>query len=259
MLIIDASPLLTPAWLQPAMWLDAADQSTITIATGISEWRDKSGNGRNATQSIASNQPHYTIGGLNGKNILTFDGINDHLVHSFNASPAPHSVFAVARRTSGGGGSGYQLLYQAVSPFSPFGVNISAKASSSNNWGEYINSWVNSGQSLLNNWSAIGIVSPSATSGTEILNTNGITATVAYTARYPGDPSDRRVIGADPAFGFSDGVLKGDIAEIVVFTYALSVFNRQLMMGYLSWKWNLQANLPTDHPFRNRPPLISDI
>lgn len=255
MLIIDASPLLTPAWMQPAMWLDASDQSTITIATGVSEWRDKSGNGRNATQLTASNQPVYTIGGLNGRNILTFDGTNDHLIHSFNASPAPHSVFVVARRTSGGGS--YQAIFTAVTPGSPFGVNISAKAEGSANWGTYINSWVAGQASLLNNWSAVGIVSPSATSGTEILYTNGSTTNVSYTSRYGGDGFNRRAIGGEPSF--NTGYLKGDIAEIVVIMSALSVFNRQLMMGYLSWKWNLQANLPANHPFKNRPPLISDI
>jgi hypothetical protein len=256
MLIIDASPqLLTPAWLQPALWLDAADQSTITIATGVSEWRDKSGNGRNAIQLTASNQPVYTIGGLNGRNILTFDGTNDHLIHSFNASPAPHSVFVVARRITGGGS--YQAIFTAIASGSSFGVNISAKAEGLADWGTYINRWVGGQASLLNNWSAVGIVSPSATSGTEIFDTNGSITTVSYTSRYVGDGFNRRAIGGDPSFG--SGYLRGDIAEIVVIMSALSVFNRELMMGYLSWKWNLQANLPANHPFRNRPPLISDI
>jgi hypothetical protein len=250
--------LWTPDLLRPALWLDAADRSTITIATGVSQWRDKSGNERNATQSTAANQPAYTIGGLNGRNILTFDGTNDHLLHSFNASPAPHSVFAVARRTSGGGGSGYQVLFEAIGLNSAFGVNISAKAFNLTNWGEYINSWIDSGQSLLNNWSAVAMISPTATSGTETLDTNGRTTTVAYTARYPGDAFARQAIGADPGFGLGDGVLKGDIAEIVVFMSALSKSGRDLMIGYLAWKWGLVSKLLASHPFCNRPPLIGD-
>jgi hypothetical protein len=250
--------LWSPAQMRTALWLDADDVSTITVATGVSEWRDKSGNGRNATQSTAANQPAYTIGGLNGRNILTFDGTNDHLLHSFNASPAPHSVFVVARRTSGGGGSGYQLIFEAVGPNSAFGINLSAKAFSSNNWGTYINSWTDSGGSLLNNWAAIGIISPNATSGTEIFDTNGKTTTVAYTARYPGDAFARQAIGADPAFGLVDGVLKGDIAEIVVVMSALSKYYRDLTIGYLAWKWGIVSSLAASHPFVNRPPLIGD-
>lgn len=257
MLIINASlpQLWTPDLMQLALWLDAADQSTITIATGVSEWRDKSGNGRHATQLIAGSQPVYTIGGLNGTNVITFDGINDHLNHSFNASPAPHSVFAVARRTTGGGA--YQAIFTAVAPNSPFGVNISAKADGLADWGTYINSWVGGGASLLNNWSAIGIVSPSATSGSEIFDTNGSTTTVFYGSRYSGDGNNRRTIGGDPAF--NTGYLRGDIAEIIVTMSALSVSSRQLLIGYLSWKWGLQGNLPANHPFKNRAPLISDI
>jgi len=40
------------------LWLDAADTSTFTFNSGnVSEWRDKSGGNRHATQSTAANQP----------------------------------------------------------------------------------------------------------------------------------------------------------------------------------------------------------
>jgi len=66
--------LWTPALLRPALWMDAADQSTITTATGISEWRDKSGNGRHFTQSVAARQPGYNTTGINGLGTIAFDG-----------------------------------------------------------------------------------------------------------------------------------------------------------------------------------------
>lgn len=43
-------------------WQDASDASTVTIATGVSNWADKSGNGRNFTQGGAGSQPGYTSG-----------------------------------------------------------------------------------------------------------------------------------------------------------------------------------------------------
>lgn len=49
--------LWSPIQLSPALWLDAADSSTITIATGVSQWNDKSGNGRNVSQSTPAAQP----------------------------------------------------------------------------------------------------------------------------------------------------------------------------------------------------------
>lgn len=43
-----------------ALWLDAADQSTITLnGSAASQWSDKSGNARNAVQATAVNQPQY--------------------------------------------------------------------------------------------------------------------------------------------------------------------------------------------------------
>ena len=61
------------------LWLDAADPSTITIATGVSSWRDKSGNGLNASQATGSAQPVYQQSVLSGLPALYFDGSNDFL------------------------------------------------------------------------------------------------------------------------------------------------------------------------------------
>ncbi len=53
--------LWTPADISTALWLDASDAATITLnATNtVSQWNDKSGNGRNVTQNTLTNQPYY--------------------------------------------------------------------------------------------------------------------------------------------------------------------------------------------------------
>jgi len=59
------------------LWLDAADASSVTTVSGAaSQWNDKSGNGRHATQTTANNRPAYD-GVIGGKAALTFDGAND--------------------------------------------------------------------------------------------------------------------------------------------------------------------------------------
>ena len=60
-----------------SLWLDAYDSSTTTIDTGVTTWQDKSGNGRNFTQTVGNSQP--LIGTLNGRRALSFDGVNDRL------------------------------------------------------------------------------------------------------------------------------------------------------------------------------------
>jgi len=39
----------------------------------------------------------------------------------------------------------------------------------------------------------------------------------------------------------------------------LTPFNRQKVEGYLAWKWGLQSNLPTSHPFRAAAPLSNSV
>lgn len=55
-------------------WYDAADSASITLDSGrVSQWSDKSGNARHATNTTSgSTQPSYTTAGRNGLNVLTF-------------------------------------------------------------------------------------------------------------------------------------------------------------------------------------------
>jgi hypothetical protein len=59
--------------LNPALWLDAADTATIVESGGaVSQWNDKSGNGRNAVQATGANQPTTGAETLNGRNVLSW-------------------------------------------------------------------------------------------------------------------------------------------------------------------------------------------
>jgi hypothetical protein len=42
----------------------------------------------------------------------------------------------------------------------------------------------------------------------------------------------------------------GNICEMLFFSGSLSLRDRQNVEGYLAWKWGLQSNLPSTHPFR---------
>jgi hypothetical protein len=45
-----------------------------------------------------------------------------------------------------------------------------------------------------------------------------------------------------------------DAAEIVLYNVVLSTTNIQKIEGYLAWKWGLQANLPSGHPYKSSAP-----
>ena len=52
--------------------------------------------------------------------------------------------------------------------------------------------------------------------------------------------------------------LVGYIAEVIILPSIASNNTRQILEGYLAWKWGLQNNLSQDHPYLNHPPFIGD-
>jgi hypothetical protein len=60
------------------------------------------------------------------------------------------------------------------------------------------------------------------------------------------------------AAGAGGTALNGSIVEIAIFPGVMSPAEIQRMEGYLANKWGMRTNLPANHPFRNRPPLIGD-
>lgn len=69
----------TPADITTELWLDAADSATITIATGVSQWDDKSGNGYNISQGDTTKQPALVSAAQNGQDIIRFNGTDEYL------------------------------------------------------------------------------------------------------------------------------------------------------------------------------------
>ena len=57
-----------------AAWYDAADSASVTLASGrVSQWSDKSGNARHATNTTSgSTQPSYSTAARNGLNVVRF-------------------------------------------------------------------------------------------------------------------------------------------------------------------------------------------
>jgi hypothetical protein len=89
-----------------------------------------------------------------------------------------------------------------------------------------------------------------ASSGTLSVGLNGGTLS-SGSATFSGNGTF--TVGA----GFTDNRNKfnGSIYEIIVFSSTLSANDRQRVEGYLAWKWGLQNNLPSTHPYRKISPI----
>jgi len=220
--------LWTPADLGAllALWLDADDASTITLnGTTVSQWNDKSGNARHASQATAANQPTYTTSGLNGKPVISFDGLDDELITTPFA--LGETAAMVAQRSS---------IDQPVIE-APIATNRGFWGSVYPGFTTHLDYAV-SGGPLLSAPPNSAVTTPSLVSQTGLLQTS----TFAY-----------KIGSATP--GYLN--LNGFIAEVVVTDPLLSTADRQKLEGYLAWKWGLEANLPADHPYKSAPPTTS--
>lgn len=105
-------------------WWDADDDSTVTIATGVSAWTDKVG-GLDWSQGTAGLQPVRATGvaALNGRAVIQFDGVDDQLdtPASFNANISVETLFLVCKNP--GTGAGIRISVQS-STFWDWGFTI---------------------------------------------------------------------------------------------------------------------------------------
>lgn len=77
-LIYKAEPPASSAPFAPTsiaglvLWLDASDASTVTLdgSNNVSQWNDKSGNARHATQATVLTRPNYVTAAQNGLNAI---------------------------------------------------------------------------------------------------------------------------------------------------------------------------------------------
>ena len=88
-----------PLSLQPSIWMDSSDLSTITESSGaVSQWTDKSSNAFAFTQSVAAAQPTTGTRTVNGRNAIDFDA-GDRLFRNstsiVNQSDGTFTIFAV--------------------------------------------------------------------------------------------------------------------------------------------------------------------
>lgn len=126
------------------LWLDADDPRTLysdtsgttkatTDGTAVALWVDKSGNGRNASQSTAASRPAIKSAFTNGRNVLNFDGSNDTLT-----VPNSTSAFKFLHSTT----STVFIVVQYKSPASTY-TSYFTTASSTNNVGYLILRYTN--------------------------------------------------------------------------------------------------------------------
>ncbi len=241
-----ASGLWTPSQISTALWLDAADASTITLnGSTVSQWNDKSGNGRNVSQPTASAQPTSNTRTLNGLNVL-----------DFNVDIIGRSTPFVTINTP-------WLVYSVITfdNFTGNPVYIGLQGAQTTHMG-----WSNGGniQFYNNSTGVVGLSNVVITTNTpafvgvqyDTTNLTGLYNGAAQGSPAVTIPADTALFNIGSHASGASNYFDGAIGEIVFIQSTVSLSNRQKLEGYLAWKWGLQANLPVGHPYKNSPPTV---
>ena len=253
------SPLQVPGC---ALWLDASTSNSITFTSGtnVASWLDKSGNGRNATQATASNQPHWTDNNING---IVFNGTAGECLNLPSLSFTSISIFMVAQATTYSYGSMFLSLtagtgiylrsFNGTAPgptYDSYGIDYGgatyryAPSSAVVDTDRHL--W-----SFTLPASGLGTFTWDGNAGN---NAGGFTfANISTTFPTPSIGAYGQTPTSSPLTGY--------IHEILMYSNDLTTTNRQTIESYLAEKWKLTSNLPTNHPNfttpAGRPPVVT--
>jgi len=268
------NPFFTPTQISGLnLWLDATDPNATgippQITSTITSWKDKSTNRLSGT---AVNLPMFQKSILNGLPVIRFNGTNQYINFGnvLNLGTNALSVFMVTKfainagnqvgmigKASYRGNPGrWAMVYDTVAA-GPNGVGIDFFIDDTN---QALTGFVSNPNLQYNIFCGINTRTTSNT-----LYSNG-----SFASRQTFSATANNLSNTDPLYvaSYPDGTgsgpqaglyMNGDIAEILVYFANLSDAQRQQVEGYLAWKWGLQGNLPTTHPYKRSiiPPLLN--
>jgi hypothetical protein len=224
-----------------ALWLDAADSASVTLTgSNVTNLRDKSGQ-----NLILSNATGFSYSNVFNGSLPSFfnpnggrNAINPTATLGRNASfgvTVPFTIFFAGLET-GISTSNYGYICDSA----PGGVNrpyiLGSNLESRLGVGSGVSpvkvpfqacaQYYTSGGAMIVN----GTTYYNQVTGLSAFTTGGITIGNRFTL---------------------DESWPGHLCEIIIYNKPVPTSERQQIEGYLAWKWNLQANLPTTHPYYN--------
>ena len=264
-----------PVFPNCVLWLDATDVNGtgVTSSPGtVTSWVDKSGSNNSST--AASGSPTLTANSLNSKPGIVFSGASNSYIQVPRVVTDDFSIFIVFSTTATGSNS---------SPI-PGGSRTDAAG---NHWwgglgifdGEMAGTANDMGISLCGANLAFGLGNNSATLDTTEFSAVSVNTGAGFIGEiFRTQSSGLMQMYVNGAFQVStigstasriSPTLKigsiqtlptgyfftGNVYEIICYTRILTQTQRQIIEGYLAWKWGRQGVLPSDHTFTKYPPI----
>ena len=259
------SSVFTPKLISGCvLWLDGMDISTLfqdtagttpitTNGQTVALWKDKSGSTDNGTQSTAGNRPTYS------SNSVVFSSASSQYLTMSTPSTLPSGAtptgtyFFISKLTTGTNlqalfmygpttlttGANFQFYYNTPSSqltIDTFSTGVTSDSTNALNATVIFSSTISNsgGTGTITGWrnsNSFGPITYTTASMTSQKGFIGVTQTGRGTS------------------GTNAYYFNGNIYEIIFYNTVLSTSQRQQVEGYLAWKWGLNANLPTTHPY----------
>jgi hypothetical protein len=237
------------------LWLDAQDSATV-LKTGnnVYQWSDKSGSNNHAYNPTATAQP--IISSINGYTALGFYGSNSLSTNTLTFNNSNYSIFFVNRHVIIN--DGWRLLLRGYTA-SGNTVTIHPAAVADGSFAFFTSANGTDWNDLTANTPLYYMSTPNIAVGV---------VTTSVLAPYWNGNVQNTKVGTTTAlnrFTIGNGTqngnqsFNGQIGEVLQYNVSLTPFNRQKVEGYLAWKWGIQSNLPTIHPFRAAAPYSNSV
>lgn len=232
-----------------ALWLDPTDAASLTIDTGVSVWADKSGNGKNFSQSVGNSQPTLTT--ISGKTALSFDGTNDHMLTTATlfTGNSSFTFFQVFHGTFPGNGTALFTHRTGESGLDTNDITVGLSANQGSSW---VFGTLRTRVSTIRNAvqanadqrfdsvdaSGIGAVSLVGALSTSPTSTAWFRGTAA-----PSSSGTSSLVGVNGmSLGCRNNATKdlfyvGKMGEIIAYTRTLTTSERRAVEAYLAKKW----------------------
>jgi hypothetical protein len=204
--------------------------------TPVNLWVDQSGNGNNATQPTAINQPVWVPGAIGDRPVVHFNGTNNYLnLPGFMSGATAGEAFVVLRSTQANGslwclGShGYWIEGGVTPPFYPGGDgSITEDFGSANMYNLGVPA------QPLNQYNVYEVTSQ-ATNWAAWIDGQLLFQTNNNPVGFAGPPL---------TFGQNYFPFGGDVAEVLVFNRGLTTDERTTVNNYLNGKYGLNMTTP---------------
>lgn len=241
-LMLDAS---LPIIAGQVLWLDAADATTIRDADGdnaasgtgganngfsgsVATWVDKSSSGFNVANTTVVQQPSYTLGALNGRNVVSFDGSTDRLINTTAVIAGnDYTAFVVFNRTTA---AGRDAVFELGGGGSRNGLFVN---DSGGRLGFYANAGFHNSTNVYTPGTYEVVTMIHDVTAINMWRNNSSEVNSVGTARAT---TTGIYIADDSTTGDQ---LQGNIAEFIVYDRDLSADERRDVQNYLASKWGL--------------------